>query len=313
MTADEAAALQRAGLRFLRLGAGRSPAGHQLGPGHGRGRAARRRDPGAVNRRANRQPGHADRRVDHHPLRHLHRRSGDRPGSSSATRSARVPPQWSVAYRFMIAAVAMALVAKWKGQSLRLDRGGLVAALVLGVTPVQRQLQQRLCGRAVHHVRRGGDRLRAAADPQQPARLGLPRPEAQRAASSSAGLVAMCRRRACCSSHELRISPLSGRDIAIGLASPSPACSAPRRPTSTRREGGPAPPAAGAARPGRWRSARCSTPALPSPSPARRWSSRGRLLARACSTSRCSARCSASPSISRWCARSARARPPIRA
>ncbi|MCF2515877.1 DMT family transporter [Sphingomonas sp. G124] len=45
-----------------------------------------------------------------------------------------VPPQWSVAYRFMIAAVAMALVAKWKGQSLKLDRGGLIAALVLGVT-----------------------------------------------------------------------------------------------------------------------------------------------------------------------------------
>ena len=45
-----------------------------------------------------------------------------------------VPPQWSVAYRFMIAAVAMALLAKWKGQSLKLDRGGLTAALVLGVT-----------------------------------------------------------------------------------------------------------------------------------------------------------------------------------
>lgn len=45
-----------------------------------------------------------------------------------------VPPQWSVAYRFMIAAVAMALVAKWKGQSLKMDRGGLIAATVLGVT-----------------------------------------------------------------------------------------------------------------------------------------------------------------------------------
>ena len=45
-----------------------------------------------------------------------------------------MPPQWSVAYRFIIAAVAMALVAKWKGQSLKLDRGGLFAALVLGVT-----------------------------------------------------------------------------------------------------------------------------------------------------------------------------------
>ena len=45
-----------------------------------------------------------------------------------------VPPQWSVAYRFMIAAVAMALVAKWKGQSLKMDRGGLFAALVLGIS-----------------------------------------------------------------------------------------------------------------------------------------------------------------------------------
>ena len=34
-----------------------------------------------------------------------------------------VPPQWSVAYRFAIAAVAMAIVAVVKGDSLRLDRG----------------------------------------------------------------------------------------------------------------------------------------------------------------------------------------------
>jgi drug/metabolite transporter (DMT)-like permease len=45
-----------------------------------------------------------------------------------------VPPQWSVAYRFTLAAVAMALVAKWKGQSLKMDRGGLIAALVLGIS-----------------------------------------------------------------------------------------------------------------------------------------------------------------------------------
>ena len=45
-----------------------------------------------------------------------------------------VPPQWSVAYRFVIAAAAMALVAKWNGESLRIDRGGLTAAAVLGVT-----------------------------------------------------------------------------------------------------------------------------------------------------------------------------------
>src|SRR4051812_35733817 len=43
-----------------------------------------------------------------------------------------VPPQWSVAYRFAIAAVAMALVAVFKGDSLRLDRRGRLAALFLG-------------------------------------------------------------------------------------------------------------------------------------------------------------------------------------
>ena len=45
-----------------------------------------------------------------------------------------VPPQWSVTYRFVVAAAAMALLATWKGQSLKLDRGGLFAAVVLGVT-----------------------------------------------------------------------------------------------------------------------------------------------------------------------------------
>jgi drug/metabolite transporter (DMT)-like permease len=43
-----------------------------------------------------------------------------------------VPPQWSVAYRFAIAAVAMALVARFKGNTLNLGRKGLVAALFLG-------------------------------------------------------------------------------------------------------------------------------------------------------------------------------------
>ena len=43
-----------------------------------------------------------------------------------------VPPQWSVTYRFVIAATAMALVATLKGDSLRLGRKGLGAALFLG-------------------------------------------------------------------------------------------------------------------------------------------------------------------------------------
>jgi drug/metabolite transporter (DMT)-like permease len=45
-----------------------------------------------------------------------------------------VPPQWSVAYRFTIAAAAMALIAAAKGDCLRLGRGGLGAAIFLGFT-----------------------------------------------------------------------------------------------------------------------------------------------------------------------------------
>jgi drug/metabolite transporter (DMT)-like permease len=43
-----------------------------------------------------------------------------------------VPPQWSVAYRFAIAAVAMAIVARFKGEKLNLGSKGLIAGLFLG-------------------------------------------------------------------------------------------------------------------------------------------------------------------------------------
>ena len=43
-----------------------------------------------------------------------------------------VPAQWSVTYRFAIAAVAMAAMALWQGHSLRLDRTLLKAALLIG-------------------------------------------------------------------------------------------------------------------------------------------------------------------------------------
>jgi drug/metabolite transporter (DMT)-like permease len=43
-----------------------------------------------------------------------------------------VPAQWSVTYRFVIAGAAMAAVAVWKGDSLRLGSRGLAAALFLG-------------------------------------------------------------------------------------------------------------------------------------------------------------------------------------
>src|SRR5437588_9560736 len=45
-----------------------------------------------------------------------------------------VPPQWSVTYRFMIAAAAMALIEAAKGDGLRLGRGGFTAAVFLGFT-----------------------------------------------------------------------------------------------------------------------------------------------------------------------------------
>jgi drug/metabolite transporter (DMT)-like permease len=45
-----------------------------------------------------------------------------------------VPPQWSVAYRFLIAAAAMGAVALLKGHSLRIGRRGIAAAIFLGFT-----------------------------------------------------------------------------------------------------------------------------------------------------------------------------------
>ena len=44
-----------------------------------------------------------------------------------------VPPQWSVAYRFILASVAMAAVARWKGEKLGLGREALLPALLLGL------------------------------------------------------------------------------------------------------------------------------------------------------------------------------------
>ena len=45
-----------------------------------------------------------------------------------------VPAQWSVTYRFALAATAMAAVARWKGHDLRLDRGGTIAAIIIGAS-----------------------------------------------------------------------------------------------------------------------------------------------------------------------------------
>lgn len=44
-----------------------------------------------------------------------------------------VSPHWSVTYRFIIAATAMGVLARIQGQSLRLNRDGMIAALAIGV------------------------------------------------------------------------------------------------------------------------------------------------------------------------------------
>jgi drug/metabolite transporter (DMT)-like permease len=44
-----------------------------------------------------------------------------------------VHPLWSVTYRFIIAAAAMAVVARWNGESLRLGKSGIAAAAMIGL------------------------------------------------------------------------------------------------------------------------------------------------------------------------------------
>ena len=127
-----------------------------------------------------------------------------------------VPPQWSVAYRFAIAAVAMALVAKWKGQSLKIDRGGLFAALVLGITQfsvnfnsvymAERFITSGVVATVFALLLIPNSLLAWAFLGQKPNARFL-----------WAGLVAVAGV-ALLFIHELRSSPLTGRDIAIGLA-----------------------------------------------------------------------------------------------
>ncbi|HEU4958635.1 MAG TPA: EamA family transporter [Sphingomicrobium sp.] len=127
-----------------------------------------------------------------------------------------VPPQWSVAYRFTIAAVAMALVARWKGQSLKIDRGGLIAALVLGVTQfsvnfnsvymAERFITSGVVATVFALLLIPNSLLAWAFLGQKPNARFL-----------WAGLVAVAGV-ALLFVHELRSSPLAGRDIAIGLA-----------------------------------------------------------------------------------------------
>ena len=127
-----------------------------------------------------------------------------------------VPPQWSVAYRFMIAAVAMALLAKWKGQSLKMDRGGLIAATVLGITQfsvnfnsvylAERFITSGVVATVFAILLIPNSLLAWAFLGQKPNRRFL-----------LAGLIAVCGV-GLLFVHELRTSPVSNKDIAIGLA-----------------------------------------------------------------------------------------------
>jgi drug/metabolite transporter (DMT)-like permease len=127
-----------------------------------------------------------------------------------------VPPQWSVAYRFVLAAVAMALVAKWKGQSLKMDRGGLIAALVLGVTQfsvnfnsvymAERFITSGVVATVFALLLIPNSLLAWAFLGQKPNARFL-----------WAGLVAVAGV-ALLFIHELRSSPLTNREIAVGLA-----------------------------------------------------------------------------------------------
>jgi drug/metabolite transporter (DMT)-like permease len=127
-----------------------------------------------------------------------------------------VPPQWSVAYRFIIAAFGMALFARLKGQSLKLDRGGMMAALVLGVTQfsvnfnsvylAERFITSGVVATVFALLLIPNSLLAWAFLGQKPDRRFL-----------AAGLVAVAGV-ALLFIHELRSSPMGRGDIAIGLA-----------------------------------------------------------------------------------------------
>ena len=127
-----------------------------------------------------------------------------------------VPPQWSVTYRFAIAAVAMALVAKWKGHSLKMDRGGLFAALVLGVSQfsvnfnsvymAERFITSGVVATVFALLLIPNSLLAWAFLGQKPNGRFL---AAGLVAIAGVGLLFV---------HEIRTSPMDSRDIAIGLA-----------------------------------------------------------------------------------------------
>jgi len=127
-----------------------------------------------------------------------------------------VPPQWSVAYRFAIAAVAMAAVARLGGHSLRMDSGGIKAALVIGVTQfcvnfnsvyiAERFITSGVVATVFALLLIPNSLLAWAFLGQKPSGRFV---GAGLVAVAGVGLLFL---------HELRSSPLDGRQIAVGLA-----------------------------------------------------------------------------------------------
>jgi drug/metabolite transporter (DMT)-like permease len=64
-----------------------------------------------------------------------------------------VPAHWSVAYRFSLATMAMAVLTLWKGEGLRLPIGGVAAAAVMGF--LQFVLNFNAVYLAEHHITSG--------------------------------------------------------------------------------------------------------------------------------------------------------------
>lgn len=126
-----------------------------------------------------------------------------------------VPAQWSVTYRFVIAAAAMAAVARWNRHSLRLDRGGMIAALVIGITQfcinfnsvylAERYITSGLVATVFALLLIPNSLLAWGFLDQKPTRRFF---VATLVATAGIGLLFL---------HELRVYPGSGHDIAIGL------------------------------------------------------------------------------------------------
>ena len=165
---------------------------------------------------------------------------------------------------------------RWKGQSLRLDRGGLFAAMVLGVTQfcvnfnsvyLAEQFITSGVVATVFALLLIPNSLLAWAFLGQKPNAPLPSGAAL-VAIAGVGLLFL---------HELRTS--TGATPSRSRSGSALTMRRAARGVGGQRlsggQGGEAPSACSRCWPGRWRSARCSTPSSPSPSPGRRCSTRG--------------------------------------